>query len=100
MAIIEPTPETSPVVCNLLMRENRPFACLVAADLVHWVSRGLSATVDMTVQERLKETTRIVYLEANLVWSLHGIPESKDEVFSAESKDDEAWKDEVAKEKK
>ena len=67
LAIIEPTPETSPVVCNLLLRGDKSFAYLMAADLVHWVSRGLSSTIDTAVEERLRKTTKVVYLEANLV---------------------------------
>ena len=83
-AIVEPTVETGPVVCAKLFHKGKPFACLVAADLVSWIPKGVTSEVDKSIARDLAASAKIVYLEANLVWIIHNIPSVPDEVFSSQ----------------
>lgn len=85
LAIMAPAAETSPAVCEALFRSNRPFAALVASDLVEYIPRGVGKTDDLDILKKVNASGKITYLSANMTWILGNMPGSGKvaEIYSA-----------------
>ena len=69
MAIFAPYADKAAEVLEACLRKAVPFACLVPISLMN------QAPADESQKETLRATKKIVLLDPELVWVMHGVPE-------------------------
>lgn len=71
-ALVQPRAEISPAVCARLLRNGRPFACLVPSDLVQWTPLASDDEAERRVlSDALAKTRKLTFLTAGMTWVIH-----------------------------
>lgn len=55
------------------LRQNKPFACLIPADLVNYLAIDNKGKRHHDIDEKVEKARKIVFLSTGLVWLIHGV---------------------------
>ena len=88
LALLAPAASQAPLCCKQVLERGTPGVCLVPSDLVNWVAVGAARQADEKIQQKVDAATKIVFLNSNCTWLIHGLEESNHQVFNLDSADD------------
>ena len=80
LAIWAPTADKIRNIVNAALRKGAPFACLTPSCLIHLMAD------DQEMELLWKKTSKLVLLQPEMTWVIHGIPSIKHNVYSARSR--------------
>ena len=81
MAVLIPSGDRAPSVCESLLKSGKPFACLVPSDLVSWIALDMKQQRNMDVQARLDAASKFSSLDENLTWIVSSTGSHRHEIF-------------------
>ncbi len=71
LAIVAPSADVAPEVCNALLLTGKPFGCLMSSDLVSWVP-FVGGIRDAKIEASLASTLKVSFLDSGLTWVVGG----------------------------
>ena len=60
-------------LCEALLKKDKPFACLIPSDLVHYIARRRDKSVDANLAQKVEQCQKLVLLAPGLTWLIYGL---------------------------